>query len=178
MIDTATCWGTSSATGTGWYGDPFQQMPATDPASPQSRVRARIFFSETSTARESRRSRVCWPVSLILCSIVRSTLTTHEVRFATNGRPMSSMIRPRAGCTTSSRIDCSAACAWYASPPSTCMYHSRANSVTNSVSTSACTTTSRSLPFTAAELLETISTRPGGAACGGTAASGQEARTA
>ena len=40
MIDSAVCWRMSSATGTGWYGEPFQQTPATDFGSPQSRVRA------------------------------------------------------------------------------------------------------------------------------------------
>ena len=56
-----------------------------------------------------RRAAAC---ACILCSSVRSTLTTHEVRLATSGRPMSSTIRPRAGCTTTSRTDCSAAWAW------------------------------------------------------------------
>ncbi len=39
-------------------------------------------------------------------------LTTQLLRLATRGRPMSSTIRPRAGWTTTSRTDCSAACAW------------------------------------------------------------------
>src|SRR3954453_4308504 len=171
MIDTATCCGTSSATGTGWYGDPFQHVPATEPGSPHRSDLALIFLTGMCTAREIRRSSDSWWVSLILCSMVLSTLTTQDVRFATSGRPMSSTISPRAGCTTNSRIDCSAAWAWYASPPSTCMYQSRANSVRNSVRTSACTTTSRTRPVDPfVDSLETISRQSGGAACAGTVA--------
>jgi len=51
--------------------------------------------------------------------MVVSTETTQERRLATSGRPMSSTIRPRCGCTTMSRTDWDAAWAWYWSPLTT-----------------------------------------------------------
>ena len=42
MIEIAVCCSMSLAIGTGWYGEPFQQVPAIEPGSPHSRVRSRI----------------------------------------------------------------------------------------------------------------------------------------
>ena len=47
----------------------------------------------TALASRLQQRRRC-SVSAILCSMVRSTVTTHDVRLATSGRPMSSTIRP------------------------------------------------------------------------------------
>ena len=68
--------------------------------------------SGTCATRASLRSVRARTSSGSLPTSVRSTLITQLLRLATSGRPMSSTIRPRAGCTTTSRTDCSAAWAW------------------------------------------------------------------
>ncbi len=110
---------TSEATGTGWYGEPFQHFPGTLPASPQvtSRLRISAVGRWIEPARRATR-RDCWP-SDILPSMVRSTEITHDGRLVTSGRPIASTISPRWGWTTISRTDCDAACAWYSSPLTT-----------------------------------------------------------
>ena len=108
---TATSAGTSLAIGTAWYGDPFQHSPVTEPGSPQVTSLRAILFSGSPTSRPTRRSRTpCW-CSLSLPRTLRSIEMTHDIRLATSGRPMSSTIRPRCGCTTISRADWSAAAA-------------------------------------------------------------------
>ena len=74
------------------------------------------FWWTTAASRDTSRSR---SERDILSSMLRSTETTHEVRLATSGRPMSSTISPRWGCMTTSRTDWEAAWAWYSSPPTT-----------------------------------------------------------
>ena len=110
---------TSVATGTGWYGEPFQHLPGTLPSSPQ--VTSRFLMSAVGRSIEpaSRATSRACRSSDILPSIVRSTEITHEGRLVTSGRPIASTISPRWGCTTISRTDCDAACAWYSSPLTT-----------------------------------------------------------
>ena len=113
-------WGTSTATGTGWNGDPFQQSPCTAFSSPHVVSKRWIRGTATSVTRATRCSSARCSSSGSLASVPRSIETTHEVRFATSGRPSSSTISPRWGWTTISRIDCEAAWAAYSSPLTTC----------------------------------------------------------
>ncbi len=110
---------TSVATGTGWYGEPFQQVPAMLPGSPQVASRWLIRAGRSPTARATRPTSTARWGSASLSRRLRSIEITQEVRFATSGRPMSSTISPRCGWTTISRTDCEAAWAWYSSPPTT-----------------------------------------------------------
>ncbi len=107
------------ATGTGWCGEPFQQIPGLLPSLPQVTSCCRIRAGRTSTTSATRRISFprCLPV--ILPSMVRSSETTQEKRLVTSGRPWSSTIRPRCGCTTICRTDWDAALATYSSPPTT-----------------------------------------------------------
>ena len=71
------------------------RCPATDPARRTAACVAWTSCSGRSTAPREPAAAACCSSSVILCSSVRSTVTTHDVRLATSGRPMSSTIRPR-----------------------------------------------------------------------------------
>ena len=61
-IRSATACRTSSATGTGWYGEPFQHTPASQPASPQvtSSLPGSSASARPTSSASRRSSAACW----------------------------------------------------------------------------------------------------------------------
>ena len=109
----ATCWLMSSATGTGAYWDPFQQIgAAAAPGSPQVFVRWIRAPRVTPRVAASLVSTECRAGWLSLANTLRLTVTTHDVRFATSGRPWSSTISPRGAGMSTSRTALLTAAAW------------------------------------------------------------------
>ena len=82
------------------------------PSWPQVTSRCSIASGDSPTTTDTRRTSSVRCRSVILPIRLRSMEMTHDVRLATRGRPWSSTIRPRCGCTTMSRTDWSAAIAW------------------------------------------------------------------
>ncbi len=103
MMVSAVWVSTSFATGTGWYGEPFQHSGGGGASVvPQLSSRSEIFFTGRSRILASRLTTSV-PPSGSFFSARRSTVTTTDVRFDTSGRPAWSMIRPRTAGSTTSR---------------------------------------------------------------------------
>ena len=110
----------SRATGTGWYGEPFQQTGGgLAPSVPQFLSLSRSSDSGMLRAFD-RRAMTAAPSSSSRPRAARSTVTTIEVRLATSGRPAWSRMSPRGAALTISRTVFCTAAARYSGPVTTC----------------------------------------------------------